>query len=351
MRASELERFRLRFVERFQQLSGPATAKGVEDTAFYAYAPLLSRNEVGGGPEASLSDAKPEFHQANALAARRWPGGMLVVTTHDTKRTADVRARLDVLSEIPEEWAERVHSGGASMCRSSDTLRGRRVPEPATVIHILQAMVGIWPLDAARCRRSGCAAGAARRVHAESGARGKGAHDLDRSGRGVRARAARATSRRCWHPHRSPRFLDDFERFVARVAHAGLWNALASHRAAPGVARGTRTSTRATSSGTSRWWTRTTGVRWISTLRRAAARRGRARNIGWRRRAERYLRDLVAAPDDGRLKLHVLRAALAARRERPAPFGSPHLRRRWRPPGRAAEPRGRLRPGGRRAPG
>ena len=73
--AARLERFRLRFVERFQQLSGPATAKGVEDTAFYAYAPLLSRNEVGGGPEAAARRApRPTFHAANALPRRPLAG-------------------------------------------------------------------------------------------------------------------------------------------------------------------------------------------------------------------------------------------------------------------------------------
>ena len=79
MRSPDLERFRLRFVERFQQISGPATAKGIEDTAFYAYAPLLSRNEVGGGPEAPLERATADFHAANAERAERWPAGMLAV--------------------------------------------------------------------------------------------------------------------------------------------------------------------------------------------------------------------------------------------------------------------------------
>ena len=131
---------------RFQQLSGPATAKGIEDTAFYAYAPLLSRNEVGGGPDAPLAGAAAAFHAANARRAAQWPGGLLAVTTHDTKRTADVRARLDVLSEIPAEWAERIRLWRTLNLPHKRTVRGRRVPDPATVYHIFQAMVGIWPM-------------------------------------------------------------------------------------------------------------------------------------------------------------------------------------------------------------
>jgi (1->4)-alpha-D-glucan 1-alpha-D-glucosylmutase len=321
MRASELERFRLRFVERFQQLSGPATAKGVEDTAFYAYAPLLSRNEVGGGPEAALSDAAPEFHQANALAARRWPGGMLTVTTHDTKRTADVRARLDVLSEIPEEWAKRVHTWRRLNVAFKHTLRGRRVPEPATVVHILQAMVGIWPL----------------------GPLGVGDLDVlrERLGEYMLKAVREAKVRTTWtdpdeeyerallddiaallDPHRSPRFLDDLERFVARVGHAGLWNSLARtvlQLASPGVPdiyQGDELWNFALVDPDNR--------RPVDfTLRERLLEEVEREAMDGAHR-EGYLRALMAAPDNGRLKLHVLRAGLAARRERPAPFRSPH---------------------------
>ena len=145
MRAPEHEGARLRLVQRFQQLSGPAAAKGVEDTAFYAYAPLLSRNEVGGGPEAPLDRAVEEFHAGNAERAARWPRSLLAVTTHDTKRTADVRARLDQLAELPDEWVERLYRWRRINVAFKTTIRGRRVPDPATVHHLFQAMVGIWP--------------------------------------------------------------------------------------------------------------------------------------------------------------------------------------------------------------
>src|SRR5690606_24777770 len=91
------------FIERFQQLTGPAAAKGVEDTALYAYVPLVSLNEVGGEPKLPESPVA-HFHRESQHRAEKWPRCMLAVTTHDTKRTADVRSRLDVLSEIPKEW-------------------------------------------------------------------------------------------------------------------------------------------------------------------------------------------------------------------------------------------------------
>jgi (1->4)-alpha-D-glucan 1-alpha-D-glucosylmutase len=93
----------LRFAIRFQQFSAPVAAKGVEDTAFYRYFPLSSLNEVGGDP-ALFGVTVADFHAANALRVTRWPHGMLTTSTHDNKRSEDVRARIDVLSEMPARW-------------------------------------------------------------------------------------------------------------------------------------------------------------------------------------------------------------------------------------------------------
>ena len=138
MRAPALERFRLRFVQRFQQLSGPATAKGVEDTAFYVYTPLLSRNEVGGGPEAPLERAVARLPRRQRRSRRpRSRRAMLAVTTHDTKRTADVRARLDVLTELPDGvGGAALPLAAAQSCRTRRRVRGRRLPDPNTVQHL-----------------------------------------------------------------------------------------------------------------------------------------------------------------------------------------------------------------------
>jgi (1->4)-alpha-D-glucan 1-alpha-D-glucosylmutase len=92
---------------RFQQLTGPAMAKGVEDTAFYRYHRLIALNEVGGDPTALRSRPLPAS-TTPAPRPRPWPRRMLASTTHDTKRSEDVRARLALLSEVPERWAEAV---------------------------------------------------------------------------------------------------------------------------------------------------------------------------------------------------------------------------------------------------
>jgi (1->4)-alpha-D-glucan 1-alpha-D-glucosylmutase len=88
---------------KFQQVTGPVLAKGLEDTAFYVYNRLVSLNEVGGSPE-NFGIAVAEFHKHNQERCDNWPHAMLASSTHDTKRSEDVRARINVLSEIPDEW-------------------------------------------------------------------------------------------------------------------------------------------------------------------------------------------------------------------------------------------------------
>ena len=136
------------FVLRFQQVSGPATAKGIEDTALYRYAPLLSLNEVGADPGGELRDAVGYLHDANIERSTRWPTQMLATSTHDTKRSADVRARLDVLTEIPREWAKQL----ATWERSNRDLKRRVNDKIAPDAHmeyvIYQTLVGMWPMRA-----------------------------------------------------------------------------------------------------------------------------------------------------------------------------------------------------------
>ncbi|HYG43310.1 MAG TPA: malto-oligosyltrehalose synthase [Bordetella sp.] len=124
-------------LRRFQQLTPPLAAKALEDTLFYRYGPLLSRNEVGASPEQfSLSVA--EFHRACAARARRFPAAMLATATHDHKRGEDVRARLAVLTEMPLEWLRQVQQWlGASGAP----------PSAADRYMLLQTIVGAWPLD------------------------------------------------------------------------------------------------------------------------------------------------------------------------------------------------------------
>jgi len=126
---------------RFQQLTGPVMAKGVEDTAFYRDLRLLSLNEVGGDP-ATFGIPTAAFHDANVLAQERWPLSMLTTSTHDTKRSEDVRARLSVLSELPDEWTRVV----GQWRRMGDPYRSGDAPDGHAEYLLFQTLVGAWPI-------------------------------------------------------------------------------------------------------------------------------------------------------------------------------------------------------------
>ncbi|HVQ77024.1 MAG TPA: malto-oligosyltrehalose synthase [Candidatus Binatia bacterium] len=144
---SEL-RARREFVMRFQQTTGPVTAKGVEDTAFYRYHRLVSLNEVGSDP-ARFGEAPSAFHARNAERLRRWPQSLLATATHDTKRGEDVRARIDVLSEIPRQWQEAVRRWHLLTRRLRREVDGRAAPDRNDEYLLYQTAVGAWPLDEA----------------------------------------------------------------------------------------------------------------------------------------------------------------------------------------------------------
>jgi (1->4)-alpha-D-glucan 1-alpha-D-glucosylmutase len=314
----DITRFRLRFVQRFQQISGPATAKGIEDTAFYVYAPILSRNEVGGGPEISLSLAVDEFHRGNAHRAERWPATLLAVTTHDTKRSADARARLDVLTEVPEEWARRLDLWRNMSYGYSPMVRGRRTPDANTWYHLFQALVAIWPLqrfevgqlEELRSRIAGYALKAVReaKVHTSW-------TEPDQAFEGALQSGLDALL----SPARSPRFLDDIDRFVQQVGRAGLWNSVARtvlHLTAPGVPdiyQGDELwNLSLVDPDNRRPVDFETRMRLLEEVERGFAAAPEARRG--------FLAELPTRPEDGRIKLHIVQRLLLARRRWPDVF-------------------------------
>jgi (1->4)-alpha-D-glucan 1-alpha-D-glucosylmutase len=133
------------FAQQFQQFTGPVMAKGVEDTAFYRFNRFISLNEVGGDP-AVFGRPVAAFHADTAGVAARWPQGMLTLSTHDTKRSADVRARLNVLSERPGPWAAAVGRWAAI----GDRYRSGGWPDGNAEYLFYQTLVGAWPLDVER---------------------------------------------------------------------------------------------------------------------------------------------------------------------------------------------------------
>src|SRR5262249_847983 len=131
----------LHFAMRWQQFTGPVMAKGLEDTTFYVHHPLISVNEVGGdsnGPEVYFG--VEEFNRRKWRRQTRWPKTMNSTSTHDTKRSEDVRTRINVLSELPREWERCLR-------RWSRYHRDRKVPAANERVFIFQSMLGSWPID------------------------------------------------------------------------------------------------------------------------------------------------------------------------------------------------------------
>lgn len=136
---------RQEFVGRFQQFTGPMMAKSVEDTAFYRFHRLVSANEVGGDPQ-RITTSVAEFHRQNLERQRHRPRGMLTTSTHDTKRSEDVRARINVLSEVPAEWRKAVLRWTRWNQKAKQIVDAESAPSRDDEYLLYQTLVGTWPL-------------------------------------------------------------------------------------------------------------------------------------------------------------------------------------------------------------
>ena len=215
----------LRLAMALQQFSGPVMAKGVEDTAFYRFNRFVALNEVGGAPE-RFGLAVAAFHKANAARAQNWPHAMLATATHDTKRGEDNRARLAVLSEIPDEWRRHVETWSRVLRARRGDVEGVAAPDRSDEYMLYQTLVGSWPVDMLD---------------------GASAHDLDAYGERIHLTLQKslreAKVRSSWAAPdseyedamqafargalRSEAFLSSFLPFVQRVARLGAQNSLA----------------------------------------------------------------------------------------------------------------------------
>jgi (1->4)-alpha-D-glucan 1-alpha-D-glucosylmutase len=291
------------FVRRFQQVSGALMAKGVEDTALYRWVPLASRNEVGADPSAPLAGAVARLHAHHALRARRFPAALSATTTHDTKRSADARARLHVLAEIPERWSAQVAAFRARHRSLRRRVDGRRAPDAVTEYLFYQSAVAIWPASDAPVELADVRERL--RAYVQKAAREAGVHT---SWLAPASTWEDALDRFVAAVCDLPAFRADMRALVASIGRAGLWTALARtlvHLTAPGVPdlyQGDEL--------------------WSFTLVDPDNRR----DVDFAARAamlaalERRPVDtdvaaaLLARPEDGRVKLHTIRTALALRR-------------------------------------
>ncbi|GAC1696563.1 MAG: malto-oligosyltrehalose synthase [Candidatus Limnocylindrales bacterium] len=278
------------FALRLQQLTAPAAAKGVEDTAFYRYTRFAATNEVGGDP-GRFAISPQAFHDQQTAQAERWPRTQLATSTHDIKRSEDVRARLAVLSELPAEWAAAVrrwstgnrrhHSGGA--------------PSPSLEWLYYQTLVGAWPIDAER------AAAYLEKAAKEAKRETSWVDPQPAFDAGLRSFVTATLA--------DPAFTADLEAFVAPLIAPGRVNALAQtllKLTAPGVPD--------LYQGSELW-----DLSLVDPDNR--------RPVDFRLRQELIAEldgltpaAIIARSDAGLPKLHVVRATLAARRQAPAAF-------------------------------
>ena len=224
----------LSWVRKFQQVTGPVMAKGVEDTAFYVYNRLISLNEVGGHPQHFGSDVAA-FHERNAERQQYWPHAMLCSSTHDTKRSEDVRARVSVLSEIPGLWSDALDRWSAINEPRKLEASGVVAPDRNDEYLLYQTIVGAWPmewtaLDAPPPFEGDAWKAFRERVVAYMNKATKEAktHTSWVNPNEAYDHAVRQFVERALEGDAEDSFLADLHAFVCRVAHFGRFNALSA---------------------------------------------------------------------------------------------------------------------------
>jgi (1->4)-alpha-D-glucan 1-alpha-D-glucosylmutase len=272
------------FVTRFQQTTPAITAKGVEDTAFYRYCRLISLNDVGGDPSRFGIDVG-WFHASSVERLERFPLNLLTTQTHDAKRSADVRARIDTLSSMPDEWAEHV----GRWFEITEERRDGGAPDDVERYFLFQTLVGAWPIGADRIE-----------TYME-----KALREAKRNTNWVEPNTDwdEAVKRFCHSLYTDDAFLADFEPFarrVAAVAERASLGQLVLKLTAPGIPdmyEGDELAFRALVDPDNR----------------------RPVDFDWR---QAMLRRLMggASPDDETRKLFVTMRLLGLRARRPEPF-------------------------------
>ncbi|HET6247679.1 MAG TPA: malto-oligosyltrehalose synthase [Tepidisphaeraceae bacterium] len=312
---ARLDEYR-KFAGKFQQLTAPVTAKGIEDTAFYIYNRLVSLNEVGGDP-GRFGIAPGALHAWLGNRQENWPLGLSPLSTHDTKRSEDIRARLNVLSEIPDEWWQRVARWSRLNEPHQRSLNGAPAPDRNDEYLLYQTLLGAWPLEGASddvpgefvTRIQNYMRKALREAKVHSTWTDPNA-DYETAVTEFIAAILRAD--------RSAIFLQDFRAFQRRISHFGLLNSLSLtllRLTAPGVPD--------TYQGTELWdfsLVDPDNRRPVDFQKREALLGELRGKIGSSENRIKFARQLIANKDDGRVKLFVTWQGLTRRREQPALF-------------------------------
>lgn len=294
----------LDFVMRFQQFTSPLMAKGLEDTTFYVFNRLVSLNEVGGNPD-RFGMSADDFHDAIARRARSFPHTMNATATHDTKRGEDMRARINVLSEMPAEWQRHIELWHEMNIHLKHTIQDEEVPDRNREYFIYQTLVGVWPFDESE------RAGLVERMkqYVIKAAREAKTHTFWLDNNAEYEEALLDFTEKILTA--SPEFLASFTVFQKRVAHYGIFNSLAQtilKLTVPGVPdlyQGTEVWDLSLVDPDNRRPVDYERRRQMLDQLRAAA----ESNVG------ALIDELLASREDGRVKLFVTHRALETRRE------------------------------------
>jgi len=301
----------MRFTMKFQQVTAAVMAKGLEDTAFYRYNRLVSLNEVGGNP-GKFGSTVEQFHGANQQRVNAWPHSMLASSTHDSKRSEDVRARINVLSEIPALWRLKLRRWRDWNRAKKPQFEGRAVPSRNDEYLLYQTLVGVWPIGALE---NGAWHEFAERVeqYMLKAVREAKEHtswaNTNLEYEEALSRFTRAVLRRGGRN----RFLADFAEFQRRVGRIGMFNSLSQcllKLTSPGVPD--------IYQGNELWQ-----FKLVDPDNRRPVDYARRRELLATLQADRKvpsdmqarIRDLLAHMDDGRIKLYVTSRALDLRRK------------------------------------
>ena len=297
------------FPMKFQQFTSPVMAKGLEDTAFYRYNRLISLNDVGADLHRFGITAE-RFHRANQQQLRDWPDTMLATSTHDSKRSEDVRARINVLSEMPELWARRVSEWGDLNRSHKSVINETDAPSPNDEYLLYQTLIGAWPAEPVnreddwetfRKRIEDYLLKAIREAKQNTSWINQNTEYETAVSSFVAALLNREVENR---------FLDDFLPFQRRVARLGLWNSLSqvllklTSPGVPDIYQGNDLWDFSLVDPDSR-----RPVDYV--LRQRALEE--IRNSG----DHAAIQQMLATPQDGRLKLYVIWKTLCLRKQHP----------------------------------
>ncbi|MBS1788290.1 MAG: malto-oligosyltrehalose synthase [Acidobacteria bacterium] len=300
------------FVSHFQQLTGPVMAKGLEDTAFYRRHPLSSLNEVGGEPE-SFGITRENFHLQNQRRALQWPNSLSATSTHDTKRSEDLRARINVLSEIPTRWYHAILRWQNLNQEKKTQLEESIAPDSNEEYLFYQTLIGIWPFTAIEQMKAEAHATFIQRIeeYLIKALREAKVHSSWISPDEGYELALRKFVRAALDPGDNNDFLKSFSEFQTTMSRAGIFNSLSQTLlkiASPGIPDFYQ--------GTELWNFNLVDPDNRRTVDYAHRQKILASMVGKTTSNETStVAEMLRNPEDGRIKFYLTRQALRFRRD------------------------------------